>query len=315
MALLRALEGDANGGLEKRNNCQGAERLKMGRLNYAKRTVLTAFQYSYLMRVFASTNGALLVYWLARRAGGADPVRCIFAASASFCAIAAAFSLNDATDVREDLINNATRPVAAGNISTRAAITVYMVLAIVALLSGIALRSTLGLLTVAAMLLAVSLYSVKIKPLWAAKNIFIAGTVSMLPILAWSSAPTLLTLDREVAVAMLFLWSLEKEVLADIRDLQGDTCSGLRTLARRMGRLPTTLLVGVINVTIWGIFLTTRLYAMAGHLHILLWLASIQTAVVLLCAAVQNPFWVRTYLRVQVVLTVAALVLLVRLSG
>jgi 4-hydroxybenzoate polyprenyltransferase len=262
------------------------------------------------MRVFSSANGALLVYWLARRAGAADPWRCLLVALASFCAIAAAFSLNDATDAQEDRVNNATRPVAAGKISVRAAIAVYIVLAVLALLSGIALRSTIGFLTVAAMISSVSLYSLKIKTLWAAKNILIAGTVSMLPILAWSTAPALSTPLRESIVAMLFLWALEKEVLGDIRDLAGDTGVGLKTLPRQIGRLPTALFVAGINVSMWCILLLVTQPPPVER-WMLLAFAAIHTIAVTACAAVRNPLWVKTYLRIQVALTVTGLAVLI----
>jgi len=67
-------------------------------------------------------------------------------------------------------------------------------------------------------------------------------------------------------------------------------------------------LVGAINVSIWCIFLAIP--PLASERQILLGFAAIHTICVVICAASRNSIWAKTYLRVQIALTVMGLALL-----
>jgi 4-hydroxybenzoate polyprenyltransferase len=268
-------------------------------------TFLKAFFYvvdcCYLIRVFSCFNGAFLVWCLASTQTSPAFWR-IRVAIISFCALGSAFSLNDALDIEEDQINSAKRPVAAGRISRKVALSIYSLLGVIGVYFGLTLHSFSGSCIAIVMVALASFYSFVVKPLWPLKTFVAAVMVTSLPILAWSSNSPLFIHRKMGFAVILFFWSWEKELLADIRDLAGDARSGLMTLPRRIGPRLTLFLIVTLNLSLWlSIYASIR----PDHLAFicLIGLALLHTAILLVCIAISSPQWLRRYLRVQIAVT------------
>lgn len=257
----------------------------------------------YLARVPTSFTGSAFVFLLARRADCLSPSAARYTAAASFLAIAAGFALNDAIDFREDRVNNRWRPVARGLLEASAAVRTYQILAAAALICAFLSGSLMSIGVAGLMLAAISSYSFRLKRVWFAKNIFVAATVALLPVIACGSHH-----DRAAMwlfVPTLSLWSLQKELLADVRDIEGDRQAGLVTFAIRMGRRWSAFWAANINAVLWmlAISWSGQTHVMVGltflglaHTVFIGWLALSGTSRVL-----------KIYLRVQVAIVATAL--------
>jgi len=267
------------------------------------------FDYGYLVRLPTSFGGAAFVFWLAKHNGLVDLRTSVYAAGATFCAIAAGFSLNDATDAREDQVNNPYRPVARGSISVGSAIFAYAALAILGLLFGMLTKSSTRFSIALLMLVAVSFYSLFIRRVWFLKNVFVSGTVATLPLMASSCSQA--TRTSLLLIVTLFVWSLEKEILIDVRDVEGDRLVGLKTLPTLLGSKQIGLLVAAINLTFWALVLSSSiartLFLGSGWQ---LCLATAHTAFVTYLTAKGRRRWMKLYLRMQETFVVTVLLLI-----
>jgi 4-hydroxybenzoate polyprenyltransferase len=266
--------------------------------------------FGYLIRIFSCANGALLVYFLAIHQKSPRGW-CLIAAATAFCSIGCAFSFNDAMDVIEDKENSPSRPVAAGRISQRAAFCTYGVLASSAVVLGFALRSMAALYISIAMISLVSVYSTLIKPMWPVKTVYIAAVVCLLPALAWTGSPHLFRSKHLILFVVLFLWALMKEILADIRDLMGDTHSGLMTLPRKLGKKWSARLIFAMNVCLWCCVIISIRDRTASGLFVFASIAALHTAWLTVCMNSASPERLRFYLRFQVCLSAIGLIYVV----
>lgn len=157
----------------------------------------------------------------------------VLAMLAVSCAVAAANVCNDIIDIEADRVNVPDRPLPSGTVSVPVAIVSSSVLAMVAVLVSL----PLGLphtLTVAVVLGASAWYSLRLK------RIIIVGPLVVGLLLAaalvfgatlGSSATSLVAIGAvEIAV-----FTLGRETLKGVRDIDGDRRTGVRTVANVWG--------------------------------------------------------------------------------
>ena len=230
------------------------------------------------------------------------------ASAATFCAIAAGFSLNDRLDIYEDQINNRARPVASGSVSRRSAVAVYCVCAITAIICATLLPSAQGSVVVVVMLFLVSAYSTHLKRVWYLKNLTIAVAVTLIPVLAmtvtsgWGSPASV--------VWGIFFFSLEKEILMDIRDINGDRQAGIITFPIRTSRAKSAISAVVINIACWICVLPLLVRTIWGEALVWIVIALLHTGLVWWISSALSIRWVRMYLHQQILITTTVCVIL-----
>ncbi len=158
------------------------------------------------------------------------------------------------------------------------------------------------------MLAAVSLYSLVLKRVWFLKNIFVALTIAMVPLMASSSARVPFAGTNWLLVLALVLWSLEKEIMMDVRDVEGDQRVGLVTVPIFLGRKPTGVILTVVNLAVWAsvlwLMVVGRLFLNLGWPA---FLAIIHTGLIFYLGAMAPVLWIKMYLRLQIALVVTVL--------
>ncbi len=158
------------------------------------------------------------------------------------------------------------------------------------------------------MLAAVSLYSLVLKRVWFLKNIFVALTIAMVPLMASSSARVPFAGTNWLLVLALVLWSLEKEIMMDVRDIEGDQRVGLVTVPIFLGRKPTGVILTVVNLAVWASVLWLLV---VGHLFLNpgwpAFFAIIHTGLIFYLGAMAPALWIKMYLRLQIALVVTVL--------
>lgn len=282
---------------------------KNNKLKSTIRLCRRIWDYSYLLRLPTSTSGGVFVFWLARYHGSAGWKASAYAGAATFCALGAWFSLNDATDYREDRINNPSRPIARGSLRVVSGVSSYLCFAGLSLFFGALARFPDTFLVALSMLSAMSAYCLVLKRVWFLKNIFVALTVAMVPFMASSCARVPLAGTNWLLVLALALWSLEKEIMMDVRDVEGDGKVGLVTVPILLGRQSTGAILTVVNLAVWGCVL--RL-VVVDHLFLnLRWaafFAILHTGLIFYLGTMAPALWIKIYLRLQVALVLAVLV-------
>lgn len=259
--------------------------------------------YVYLARVPTSFTGSAFVFLLARRFYCLNSSAARYTAAASFLAISAGFALNDARDVTEDRVNNRWRPVARGLLEPDAAVRTYQILAVAALMCAVLSGSAMSIGVTGVMLAAISIYSFRLKRVWFVKNIFVAAAVALLPVLACGSHPERIAVW--LFVPALFLWSLQKEILADVRDIDGDRRAGLVTFAMRIGRRWSAFCAANINVALWALAIS---WSGLGHVMVgLAFLGLAHTVLIGWFVLSGSSRGLKIYLRVQVAIVATVL--------
>jgi geranylgeranylglycerol-phosphate geranylgeranyltransferase len=175
-------------------------------------------------------------------------------------------SLNDYCDRRLDAATKPWKPLPAGLVAPRVALSIAIVCTALALLCA-ALLGPLTLLAAIVGTAAGLAYDVRLKgTVWSAVPFLIA--FPLLPIWAWSAvAPVDLRLLEGYLVGAPLVLGLH---LADtLPDLEGDRAHGVRGFAHRLGPLRARYLM-------WAVFLVTpallaALAALPGHAAPLLW--------------------------------------------
>lgn len=266
------------------------------------------WDYSYLLRLPTSTSGAAFVFWLAQYHGSVGWKTSAYAGAATFCAIGAGFSLNDAADYREDRINNPSRPIARGSLRITSGVYSYLCFAGLSLLFGTLTKLPHTFLIAFSMLVAVSLYSLVLKRVWFLKNIFVALTIAMVPLMASSCARVPFAGTNWLLVLALVLWSLEKEIMMDVRDVEGDRRVGLVTVPIFLGRKSAGVILTVVNLAVWvsvlGFMVVDDVFSNLGWPA---FFAIVHTGLIFYLGAMAPALWIKVYLRLQIALVVSVL--------
>ncbi len=191
-----------------------------------------------LTRVYTAVVAGVVAYALAPD-GELDA---ILASLALALLLAGAFAFNDVYDREADAINVPTRPIPSGRLSVRTAIAITIACDAGALAAAIATRSARVITLTLALIAMLLAYSLLLKRITFVKNVGMG--------LVGASVPLFGSLSSEaVALALAIgLFVLQKEIVADAYDREGDARVGLRTLPVLFGTPRTMGIVAVINV-------------------------------------------------------------------
>lgn len=189
------------------------------------------------------------------------------------------YTMNKATDVVEDLINRGY----AGNLVS------FLVPSIITTYLAASMASMIGIqavMLIAGLFIIAGIYSIRIsKKLPRLKDI--AGVKSLIVALSWGLTGALLpafnhTVYVDPVFLYIFLQILVNTIICDIRDVEGDMLSGVRTIPIALGLESTKRLLLVINSCIVicvllnmmrGLYLqyTPALFFGAIYGYILIW--------------------------------------------
>ncbi len=214
-----------------------------------------------LVRLSNSLPASTLVLLGAKLTGAALlDQRLWLAMAAMWCITAFGYVTNDLTDLAEDRVNKPDRPLPAGALTSRQAVTLAGCLFVLALL----LSRQLGWLALAVATLVLALlllYNWTLKGAQGLGNLLIAGLAAcaLLPgavaVGGWQRATVVHLLPAIIALA---LFILAREMLKTLEDLPGDRVAGKRTIAMQLGATQTLRLIACIAfllfAVIWVLF-------------------------------------------------------------
>jgi geranylgeranylglycerol-phosphate geranylgeranyltransferase len=173
-----------------------------------------------------------------------------FAAAAAIAsAVAGGYAYNDLRDQRLDRLNRPRRPPISGGISEQYARRLTAGLFAAALLLAASTRSWRTMLFVVLLIASAAAYSDHLKFVPALKNAFVGAWCGLLPWgAAWEEIDPATALP---AIAIIGTFILQKEILADVYDLEGDAAAGVKTIPGAIGRRGALALVAVLNALLW----------------------------------------------------------------
>jgi len=154
--------------------------------------------------------------------------------------LAGAFAFNDVYDRDADAINVPKRPIPSGVLSVRAALGIAIACAVGALAAAIATKSMRVIVLTCALIALLFAYSLLLKRITFVKNLVMALVGASVPLFGNLQA-------RELAI-LIGLFILQKEIVADAYDRDGDARVGLRTLPVIFGIRTTMIFIVAINV-------------------------------------------------------------------
>lgn len=170
-------------------------------------------------------------------------------------------ALNDCVDIEKDRINKPQRPLVKGNINVSSALRLTIAIIILGIVLGCIIYrdSHERLICFAVVSIVLACYNIKSRIIPLIKTIITATTT----VLALSFVYTFISIDlsRYLFLGAAFFFILGRELLMDIRDIEGDKRFNYETLAVLCG--PTkirkiALLSLVISSICLGIMLATR---------------------------------------------------------
>jgi geranylgeranylglycerol-phosphate geranylgeranyltransferase len=186
-----------------------------------------------VVRIFTSVMIALVVI-LPFINSGLGIMPSILSALPFFLSAAGGFAINDYYDVAKDTINKPYRAIPSGKMKPETALVIGIVLLGLSLsLSLIVSKSSFELLLYLVSLAGVVTYNFFVKYLAVSKT-FLTAAISTLPVLYVVTALSYKAIYLLIPISsMIFL--LGRELLMDIRDMNGDRTSGIRTLPMIIG--------------------------------------------------------------------------------
>jgi geranylgeranylglycerol-phosphate geranylgeranyltransferase len=170
------------------------------------------------------------------------------AVAATVMIAAGANALNDALDVDVDRINCPARPIPAGIVSRRSAISLWILTTVAGLVLAYGVSRRHFVLAVASAAL-LALYNHRLKHVAVVGNVICAAAVAATLIFGG----LIFDLNTGVLVASAFalLTMLAREIVKDLEDLVGDGAAGSRTLPAIVGsKSARAAALAVIVVTI-----------------------------------------------------------------
>jgi len=191
-----------------------------------------------------------------------------------------AFLMNDLWDLGKDVIAGRTRPLATGQITRFQVIVSVTAMLALAYLVAWATNAPHVLAAAVVISVAAGLYSPITAKQPLLKNLY-AAVLSCSPIvLAGAAVP----IERSgITAAFVALFIAGREVLLDVKDLEGDRVAGLRTLAVRLGESNASVLawaimtVGLVVYALGARSPLARL-ALGGVVGAFLWAFAARTA-------------------------------------
>ncbi len=175
--------------------------------------------------------------------------------------ISAEIALNDCADIEKDRINKPQRPLVKGNINVNNALNITIAILTLGIVLGCIVYKTSPkrLLCFIAVSIALSCYNIKSKIIPLIKTIITATTT----VLALSFVYTFIDIDfsKYFFLGAAFFFILGRELLMDIRDIEGDKLFNYETLAVLCGAIrirKTALLSLIMSSVCLGIMLIVR---------------------------------------------------------
>ena len=204
-----------------------------------------------IVRAFTSMLITLTVflplYW-----AGVGVGESLYSSIPFFCAAAGGFAINDYYDLPKDCINKPYRAIPSGKISSRAALWFGVALIVSScLVSFLVFRSKLQLILYFISIVGVGLYNLVVKYLSLSKT-FLTAAISVLPILYVTTTLSYPPIYLLVPLAGVF-FLLGRELLMDVRDINGDRVSRMKTLPMLIGSRTTATAAFLLLVLCGGI--------------------------------------------------------------
>jgi 4-hydroxybenzoate polyprenyltransferase len=160
-------------------------------------------------------------------------------------------AVNDVCDADLDGMTKPWKPIAAGLISRRSALSIAIVSAAVAM--GAAFTQGVAVAAMAsAMLGAGLLYDLRLKPTswaWACFSVAFA----ILPVYAWYGSTGQLPPLAQFLIPLAALAGPALQLSNGLVDIERDRAGGLNTLAARLGRRRALSVIGALLVVIYGL--------------------------------------------------------------
>jgi 4-hydroxybenzoate polyprenyltransferase len=267
------------------------------------------FAYAALTRLYSVIPLSLLAYGVGMMAGASSQPRIAAAAIAIACALAGGYAYNDLRDQPRDRVNRPARPLVSGRISTRQAQWFVVLAFTVSLIAAAATASPLTIAFIAVLIGCLCLYSDLIKRVAGLKNAFVGAWCGVLP---WGASIDSVTAAAILpAIVLIGLFVMQKEMVADVYDGDGDAAAGVLTLPVIFGRRAALMIVLALNLLLWLMVRSMAAFAIPLHL------AAVAPAVgivngIALCAVLLKVtnMTVRAYLELQKIFQIGGCILL-----
>lgn len=160
-------------------------------------------------------------------------------------------TVNDLCDVELDARTKPWKPIPAKLVAPRAARTIAVTCAALALLAALTVGLAVALMA-AAMLGAGLLYDIRLKPTpWAWVCFSVAFAI--LPVYAWYGSTGDLPPLAQFLIPLAALAGPALQLSNGLVDLEGDAAGGLTTLATRLGRRRALTVIGTLLLVIYGL--------------------------------------------------------------
>jgi geranylgeranylglycerol-phosphate geranylgeranyltransferase len=200
-------------------------------------TVKSVIGILLIIRVFTSVLIALAVflplYW-----AGVSVIESLYSSIPFFCAAAGGFAINDYYDLPKDQINKPYRAIPSGKIRPHGALSFGVALIVAgSLISLFVYHSKLQLFLYLISIVGAGLYNLVVKYLSLSKTVLTAA-ISVLPILYVTTTLSYPSIYLLIPLAGLF-FLLGRELLMDVRDINGDRLSRMKTLPMVLGSRAT----------------------------------------------------------------------------
>jgi 4-hydroxybenzoate polyprenyltransferase len=200
----------------------------------------------------------LPLYWAGKGVGTS-----FYSCIPFLCAAAGGFAMNDYHDLPKDRINKPYRALPSGKISGRAAYLLAVALMVLACLASLLFfRTKLELLLYLGSILGVGFYNVVLKHLSLSKTVLTAA-ISVLPLFYVTSTLAYPSVYLLIPIGGLF-FLIGRELLMDIRDINGDKRARMKTLPMIVGSRATAasafllfalcgVLLAVFTLNVWSV--------------------------------------------------------------
>lgn len=215
-----------------------------------------------IVRVFTSGLISLAVflplYWAGEGIGTS-----LYSSIPFLCAAAGGFAMNDYYDLPKDRINKPYRALPSGRVSARAAYLFGVALIVAACLASfIVYRNRLQLLLYLGSIIGVGIYNVVVKYISLSKTVLTAA-ISVLPLFYVTTTLAYPPVYLLVPIGGLF-FLLGRELLMDVRDINGDRLARMKTLPMIIGSRATARaafllfalcgsLLAVFTMEVWSV--------------------------------------------------------------
>lgn len=174
-------------------------------------------------------------------------IRILTVAVAAFLFLSAGNILNDIKDAKTDLINKPYRPIPSGQVRIDLSLTFCILMFIIGLMLG----ATVGLV---AFLVATCVVILLLLYTYILRRVPLIGNVavSILTGLTFVSGGIAVRSIGKTAIpaTFAFLFTLVREIVKDIPDVEGDIHSGMTSLPIRIGQKKSLLVVYIISLLI-----------------------------------------------------------------